>query len=366
MKYSLINIPINQPKPHMMKPSFLFRTAALVLIAGLLSLPALAKDTKKKTPPKTKSPVNSSLASGLKFRNIGPAVSSGRIADFAVNPDNPSEYYVGVASGGLWKTTNHGTTYKPVFDHQPVYSIGALAMDPNNHNVVWVGTGENNSQRNLAYGDGVYKTINGGKTWKNMGLKASEHIGKIMIDQRNSDVVYVCAQGPVWGPGGDRGLYKTTDGGKTWKAILTISENTGVSDMAIDPRNPDILYAASHQRRRRVYTKIDGGPESKIYKSTDGGVNWEKLSGGLPGGDVGRIGLALSSVNPDVVYALIELPNSKGGFYRSDNRGETWSKKNDINPTSPQYYQEIICDPVNVNRVYLMDTRNMVDRKSVV
>jgi len=343
-----------------MKFSLIFKTLSLLIIIGFLSLPLQAKEKQKKIPPKSNKAVNSSLVSGLKFRNVGPAVSSGRIADFAVNPNNPSEYYVGTASGGLWKTTNHGTTFKPVFDHQPVYSIGALAMDPNNHNVVWAGTGENNSQRNLAYGDGVYKTINGGKSWKNMGLKSSEHIGKIMIDPRNSDVVYVCSQGPAWGPGGERGLYKTTDGGKTWKAILTISENTGVSDMEMDPRNPDVLYAASHQRRRRVFTKIDGGPESRIYKSTDGGANWKKLTKGIPGGDVGRIGLALSPVNPDVIYALIELPNSKGGFYRSENRGETWSKKSIINPTSPQYYQEIYCDPVNVNRVYMMDTRNMV------
>src|SRR6056297_1328454 len=186
-----------------------------------------------------------------KFRSVGPAAYSGRISDLAVNPENHSEYYVGVASGGLWKTTNQGTTFEPIFDNQPVFSIGCLAIDPNNPNILWVGTGENNSQRNLAYGDGVYKTTDGGKTFTNMGLKTSSQIGKIMIDPRNSNVVYVAAQGQAWGPGGERGLYKTTDGGKTWTRILEIGEYTGVTDMEMDPRNPDILYAASHQRERR-------------------------------------------------------------------------------------------------------------------
>ncbi|NOZ63110.1 MAG: glycosyl hydrolase [Calditrichaeota bacterium] len=300
--------------------------------------------------------ISSKIVSGLKFRSIGPAFTSGRIADFAVNPKNHSEWYVAVASGNIWKTENNGTTFKSVFDKYGAYSIGCLTIDPNNPNVIWAGTGENNSQRALGYGDGVYKTEDGGKSWKNMGLKTSRQIGKILIDPRNSDVVYVAAEGSVWGPGGERGLYKSENGGKTWKAILTISENTGVSDLAMDPRNPDVIYAASHQRRRHVFTKIDGGPESRIYKTTDGGKTWVKLKSGLPGGHVGAIGLAVSPVNPDYVYAIIEAEGSSGGFFRSTDRGASWQKMSGHVANSPQYYNEIFCDPVDANKVYSMET----------
>ncbi len=327
----------------------------ILLFTGSANLSA-----QKKSAPAPKDPVEASHLNALKFRSIGPAIASGRIADIVVNPKNTSEYYVGVASGGLWKTTNKGTTYEPVFDNQPVFSIGCIAVDPVNPNVVWVGTGENNSQRNLAYGDGVYKSLDAGKTWKNMGLKKSEHIGEIMIDPRNTDVVYVCAQGPAWGPGGDRGLYKTTDGGETWEAILTVGQYTGISDMEMDPRNPDVLYASAHMRERRVYSKINGGPESAIYKSTDAGKTWKKLTRGLPGGDVGRIGLALSPANPDVIYATIELPEGRGGFYRSVDQGESWERRSDEISSSPQYYQELVADPADVDRVILLDVRNMV------
>ncbi|MBN1821196.1 MAG: hypothetical protein JW833_10790, partial [Prolixibacteraceae bacterium] len=300
--------------------------------------------------------LNDQMVNMFSFRSIGPSSYSGRIADLAVNPENPSEYYVGVACGGLWKTVNHGTTFKPIFDDQAVFSIGCLAMDPNNPNVLWVGTGENNSQRNLAYGDGVYKTTDGGKSFTNMGLKTSSQIGKIMIDPRNSNVVYVASQGQAWGPGGERGLYKTTDGGKTWERILEVGEYTGASDMEMDPRNPDILYVSFHQRERRVWSKIDGGPESAIYKSVDAGATWTKLKKGLPGGDVGRIGLALSPVNPDILYAVIELPDSKGGVYRSNDMGESWEKRSDKVSSSPQYYNELYADPKNQDRIILMDT----------
>ncbi|UMB54556.1 glycosyl hydrolase [Lutibacter sp. A64] len=316
-----------------------------------------AQNRKKKSSNTTnKFKLNNSTLNMFSFRSIGPAAYSGRISDFAVNPKNPSEYYVGVASGGLWKTINHGTTFKPIFDNEAVFSIGCLAMDPNNSNVVWVGTGENNTQRNLAYGDGVYKTTDGGKSFTNMGLKTSSQIGKIMIDPRNSNVVYVAAQGQAWGPGGERGLYKTIDGGKTWDRILEIGEYTGVSDMEMDPRNPDVLYAASHQRERRVYSKIDGGPESAIYKSEDAGATWRKLKKGLPSGDVGRIGLAISS-NPDIIYAVIELPGNKGGTYRSNDRGESWEKQSDKVSGSPQYYNELYADPIDPDVIILMDTR---------
>src|SRR6516164_2092783 len=249
----------------------------------------------------------------LKARLVGPAVTSGRIVGFAVHPTDRTHYFVAVASGGVWKTTNAGTTWTPVFDGEGSYSIGCVVMDPRNPSVVWVGTGENNSQRSVGYGDGVYKSTDGGKTWLNVGLKQSEHIGKILIDPRDSDTVYVAAQGPLWGPGGDRGLYKTTDGGKTWNRVLEVNENTGVTDVVLDPRNPDVLVAASYQRRRHVWTLINGGPGSAIHRSTDGGKSWKKVTNGIPGGDLGRIGLALAPSDPDVIYAIVEAPESAGG-----------------------------------------------------
>jgi photosystem II stability/assembly factor-like uncharacterized protein len=330
---------------------------ALFLLVSFQDLQAQRKKKSSKTS-ESSFELNDKMLNMFSFRSIGPAAYSGRISDLAVNPDNPSEYYVGVASGGLWKTVNHGTTFKPIFDDQPVFSIGCLAMDPNNSNVLWVGTGENNTQRNLAYGDGVYKTTDGGKSFTNMGLKTSSQIGKIMIDPRDSNVVYVAAQGQAWGPGGERGLYKTIDGGKTWNRVLEIGEYTGVSDMEMDPRNPDILYASSHQRERRVYSKINGGPESAIYKSTDAGTTWTKQTKGLPKGDVGRIGLALSPANPDIIYAVVELPGSKSAFYKSSDMGESWEKRSDKGSSSPQYYNELYADPINPDVVILMDTYN--------
>jgi photosystem II stability/assembly factor-like uncharacterized protein len=230
---------------------------------------------------------------GLKFRSIGPAFTSGRIADFAVNPKNHNEWFVAVASGHIWKTTNNGTTFEPVFDNYGAYSIGCIVIDPCNSNVIWTGTGERNSQRALGYGDGVYKSTDGGKSWKNMGLKDSRQIGGIVIDPRNPDVVYTGAEGSVWGPGGDRGLYKTADGGKTWKKVLEISENTGVKNVLMDPRNPDVLYISAEQRRRHVFTKIGGGPETAIYKTTNAGETWDKLTSGLPSVDMGGMGMQL-------------------------------------------------------------------------
>ncbi len=327
----------------------------LFLLSFTLTVTAEAKKEKKTKEDKLKA----SLFSGLKWRSIGPALTSGRIADLAVNPDNPAEYYVGAASGHIWKTTNNGTTFKPVFDHHGAYAIGCLAMDPNNHNVVWAGTGENNHQRALGYGNGVYKTEDGGKTWKNMGLKESRQIGKILIDPRNSNVVYVAAEGSAWGPGGDRGFYKTTDGGKTWKKVLEISENTGVANACFEPGNPDVIYVGAEQRRRRQFTKIGGGPESAYYKTTDGGETWEKLTNGIPAVDKGGMAIAVSPVNPDIVYVMFEASGGKGGFYRSTDRGASFKKMNDYY-SSGQYYSELYCDPSDENKVYSVDTYSKV------
>jgi len=294
--------------------------------------------------------------SGLKFRLIGPAVASGRVMSIAVNPKNKFEYYVGVASGGVWKTVNDGTTWTPVFDGEGSYSIGWVALDPNDSSVVWVGSGESNSQRSVSYGDGVYRSDDGGKSWSNLGLKKSEHIGRVVIDPRDSKVVYVAAEGPLWGPGGDRGLYKSVDGGKNWKAVLTISENTGVVDVALDPSNPDIVYAAAYQRRRHVFTLIDGGPESAIYKSTDAGATWNKLKSGLPSVDMGRIGLAVSGADPNVVYASIEAADGKGGIFRSSDKGATWERRNEFDQGA-MYYARVVADPKNVDRIFVMNVQ---------
>lgn len=312
------------------------------------------KDAKAESD-KPKDPMSSGTFSGLKLRSIGPAMVSGRVAALAVDPHHREHYFVGVASGGVWKTTNDGTTFTPVFDGEGSYSIGAVSIDPRDSNIVWVGSGENNSQRSVAYGDGVYRSEDGGKSWKNMGLKKSEHIGRVLIDPNNSDVVYVAAQGPLWAPGGDRGLYKTTDGGKTWKAVLTISENTGVSEVVMDPRDSNVLYASAYQRRRTQWTLIDGGTESAIYKSNDGGTTWNKLTNGLPGEDKGRIGLAIAPSNPDMIYATVEAANSKGGVFRSSDRGATWEKRNDFSQGA-MYYSGITVDPQNPDRIYIMNT----------
>ena len=336
--------------------------ALLVMLALLVPGMVLAKKAKKDETPEAKaeSPLRASTFAGLGLREIGPGIASGRVGDLAVDPRNSKRYFVAVASGGVWKTENAGVTFEPVFDGEGSSSIGCVTLDPNDPFTVWVGTGENNSQRSVGYGDGVYKSVDGGKSWKHMGLKESEHIAKILVDPRDSKTVYVAAQGPLWSAGGDRGLYKTTDGGETWEAVLTVDQHTGVTDLAMDPRNPDVLYAATHQRRRRVWTLVNGGPGSGIHKSTDGGATWSELTNGLPTVEMGRIGLALAPSNPDVVYAIIEAQDDAGGFFRSTDRGASWSRQSDYVAGSPQYYQEIFVDPHDADRVYSMDTWMMV------
>ncbi len=301
--------------------------------------------------------LSENIFSGLKFRNISPGFISGRISDFAVNPNNTNEYYVGVAAGGIWKTTDNGTTFKPIFNKYGSYSIGCLAIDPNNTNIIWAGTGENNHQRSVSYGDGVYKSVDGGKSWKNMGLKKSMQIGKILIHPNNSNIIFVAAEGSVWGAGGERGLYKTTDGGKTWKRILFVSENTGINNVVMDPKHNNILYATAEQRRRRTQTRIGGGPESAIYKSEDEGETWKKLTNGIPNVDKAGMGLTISLVNTDVIYLMIEAAMGKSGFYKSTDRGESWQKMSDYH-TSGQYYSEIYASPFDENTIFSVETRS--------
>lgn len=297
--------------------------------------------------------------SGLRFRSIGPGSTSGRISDLAIHPRKPDLWYVATASGGLWKTENSGVTFAPIFDNQGSFSIGAITLDPNMPSTLWVGTGENNSLRSVAYGDGVYKSIDDGRTFENVGLKNSEHIGRILVDPRNSDVVYVAAIGPLWSGGGDRGLYKTVDGGKNWERILGDTAWVGVNDVQMDPRNPDLLIASTFQRQRRVWGQIHGGPGSAMHRSLDGGKTWTRLRTGLPGGDLGRIGLANSAADPDVFYAVIEANGNSGGFYRSTNSGASWERMSSQTGLG-LFYLEIFPDPTNVDRVYLVETNTSV------
>ena len=232
---------------------------------------------------------------GLELRSIGPSLVTGRIADFDVDPKNPNIYYVATAAGGVWKSVNRGVTWVSTFDRGGSFNLCCIKVDPKDSNIVWLGTGENSNPRSSMIGDGLYKSTDAGMTWTRVALAESEHIGNIQIDPRDSNVVYVAAQGPLWSAGGERGLYKTTDGGKTWREILTVSPDTGANEVVIDPASPNTLYVAMWQRRRAVGQFIGGGPESGIYKSTNAGQTWTKLATGLPVKDMGRINLAVDA-----------------------------------------------------------------------
>ena len=320
----------------------------------------------------------------IEFRSLGPSLTTGRLSDIAVDPKNPSVWYVAASAGNLWKTENRGNTWTPIFDEYGSYSLGAVTVDPRNPHIVWLGTGENNNQRSVSFGDGIYKSTDAGKTWTRMGLENSEHIQNIVIDPRNSNHVYVTAIGPLWNAGGDRGLYKTTDGGNTWKAILAISPDTGVTDLAMDPKNPDVLYAAAYQRRRAVGQLIGGGPESGLYKSTNAGQSWTKLTNGLPTVDLGRIGIGINWRNPRTIYALVTAQGGEGGFFRSDDAGASWTRigkrpaaprrggragGSDSDPADdwyrggdPGYYNEIFVDTHDPETIWSLQTN--VDRST--
>ncbi len=306
---------------------------------------------------KSKNPYN-----GLKFRNISPAMTSGRIADIAIHPENESIWFVAVGSGGVWKTMNAGTTWKPIFENEKVYSTGCITIDPNKPSTIWLGTGENVGGRHAGFGDGIYVSHNNGKSWKNMGLKNSEHLSKIIVHPENSNIVWVASQGPLWSKGGDRGVYKTIDGGKTWKRTLGDSAWVGATDMLIDPTNADILYAATWQRHRTVAGYLGGGPGSGLHKSTDGGETWQALKNGIPKSNLGKTGLAMSPFNPKVIYAALELDRTKGGVYMTTNGGESWVKQSDAvaGGTGPHYYQELIASPHHEGTLFFMNNSALI------
>ncbi|NCF41725.1 MAG: glycosyl hydrolase [Bacteroidetes bacterium] len=339
-----------------MKSFKLLLVSLAILFSHNLVVGQSSKESKK-----SKDPVKSAL-NGFKFRSIGPAFMSGRIADIAIDPKNENVWYVAVGSGGVWKTENAGTTWVPLTDNMPFYSTGCITIDPHNNSSIWLGTGENVGGRHVGIGHGVYHSTDGGKSWKDMGLKKSEHVSKIIVHPEDPNTLWVASQGPLWSSGGERGLFKTTDGGKTWKNTLEINEWTGVTDLVIDPTNPDILYAASWQKHRNVAALIGGGPGTSLYKSVDGGDNWSKIDKGLPGSNKGKIGLAISPMQPNVLYAAVELDKRAGAVYRSENSGGSWSKMSDTvsGGTGPHYYQELVASPHVFDKIYLMNVRVLV------
>jgi photosystem II stability/assembly factor-like uncharacterized protein len=296
------------------------------------------------------------LLSSARWRSIGPANTGGRVDDFAVArvPGAPDAIYVATASGGVFKSTNQGTSWTPVFDRvDAMMSIGDVTVAPSNANVVWVGTGEANNRQSSSWGDGVYKSTDAGNTWKSVGLKDTLHIGRIVIHPVNPDVVYVAALGHLWGSNAERGVFKTTDGGQSWTKVLFVDEHTGATDLVMDPADPNTLYAAMYQRQRKAWGFNGGGPGSAVYRTRDGGATWTKLSTGLPAGEKGRIGLDLYRADPRVVYAVVEAAGHESGVYRSLDRGDTWEQTSTLNPR-PMYYSQIRIDPKDRNRVYIL------------
>jgi photosystem II stability/assembly factor-like uncharacterized protein len=338
-------------------------TLALIVSAfgGIAPAPATAQ-----------APDLATTVSQLEYREIGPALMGGRIAALAVVESKPQMFYLGTASGGLWKTEDHGTSWTPLFDDQPTSSIGDVTIDQANPNLVWVGTGEPQNRQSSPWGNGVYKSMDGGENWAHMGLEETKHIARVLIHPRNPDVVYVAAVGDLWGPSPERGVFRTTDGGQTWENVLFIDEDTGAIDLAMDPDDPMTLFAAMYQRRRTGWGFNGGGPGSGLYRTMDGGANWTELTEGLPEGDKGRIGVDIFRQDGNVVYALIEADlrsasqgfggggeSRESGIFRSTDRGSTWEKMSDTNPR-PMYYSRVEIDPSNSDRIYVLGSALMV------
>src|SRR5262249_30830839 len=316
---------------------------SILLLASFISPVAFTQDGES---------ASTSPFAGLRFREIGPASPAGRIDDFAVLESNPAVFYVATATGGLWKTVNQGTTFTTVFDNEATSSIGDVAIAPTDANLVWVGTGENNNRQSSSWGDGVYKSVDGGATWKNMGLRDSKHIARIIVDPVDSDVVYVAALGSLWGPGGERGVFKTTDGGLSWANVLKTDSDTGATELVMDPQNNKVIYAATYQRRRATWGFNGGGAGTAIYKTADAGRTWTKLTKGIPEGSKGRIGLDVYRRNPNIVYARIEHQKESGVDWFVDARASS-GKKSGTNPR-PMYFSQIRIDPNNDQRIYVL------------
>jgi photosystem II stability/assembly factor-like uncharacterized protein len=323
------------------------------LLTCLLTVLVLSGDMAGQGAQRPASATTPDSFAGLQFRNIGPATMGGRVDDLAVLESNPAIYYVGTASGGLWKTLNNGTTWEVLFDDlDDAVSIGDIAIAPDDANTVWVGTGENNNRQSGSWGNGIYKSIDGGQTFRHMGLRDSKHIARILVDPVDHDIIYVAALGSLWGPGKERGVFKSTDGGLTWNNVLFVDQDTGATELVQDPSNNKVLYAATYQRRRATWGFNGGGPGSAIWKSSDAGRTWAKLTNGIPSGPLGRIGLDVYRANPNILYARIQH-QSDSGTYRSDDAGLTWRKMSDVNPR-PMYFSQIRVDPTNDLRVYVL------------
>jgi photosystem II stability/assembly factor-like uncharacterized protein len=344
--------------------SFRHAVSAAVLTLALAAPPLRAQEA----------PTTDHL-DGIALRTVGPAVMSGRIVDLAVVEIDPAVFYVGSSTGGVWKTVTGGVTYEPVFEHEGTHSVGAIVVHQRDTAVVWVGTGERANRQSTSWGDGVYRSTDGGRTWRNMGLRDSKHIGRIVLHPDDADVVYVAAMGHLWGPNDERGLYRSRDGGERWERVLFVDEHTGVVDVAMDPLDPSTLWAATYQRRRRPYGFHGGGSGSGVWKSTDGGDTWTRLTdagldNGLPTGDIGRIGLAVYRGDPRIVYAIIEqgerynastaYEQRAAGIYRSEDRGETWEHMSDWNPR-PMYASQITIDPNDDQRIYVVNSFSWSD-----
>jgi len=337
-----------------------FRPLVLFLLAVFLS-PLAAQ-----TPPA----LQAEMLAALRLRNIGPANMSGRFVDMAVVERDPYTMYVASATGGIFRTTDNGITWTPVFEHEPVHSIGDIEIYQPDPNILWVGTGERANRQSSSWGDGVYKSTDGGKTWRNVGLRDSHHIGRIVAHPSNPDVVFVAAMGHLWGPNAERGLYRTNDGGRSWTQVLKIDDDTGVVDVAMDPGDPNTLYAASYQRRRTAFGFHGGGPGSALWKSTDGGATWRRLTQGLPSGEYGRIGISIYRKDPRIVYVSIEQGlrynastayiTRRAGIYRSEDKGESWTHMSDWNPR-PMYASQIAVDPNDDKRIYMVNSYSFSD-----
>ncbi len=346
------------------------KNAAFLLVAVLgatLPLAAPAR-TPKPTPAPDKTPaavgaVSAESLRSYRWRAIGPANMGGRVSDIAGDPADPAVVYVALGTGGLLKTTNHGTTWKFVFEDQAAASVGSVAVAPSKPDVVWVGTGEGNSRNSSSWGNGVYRSTDGGKSWKHLGLADTQDIPRIVVNPKDPDTAYVCALGHLWGYNAERGVFKTSDGGKTWQHALKLDDHTGCVDLVLDPANPDTLFAAAYARRRTPWSYEWGGPLAGIYRSTDGGTQWTKLTNGLPD-QTGRIGLDVARSKPGVVYAVLEsregggssldeIVSRAGGVFRSEDNGTTWTRVSKLAPRG-FYFSEIRVDPKDDRHLYVL------------